>query len=332
MSDTDYEDPFGAELGAFDIVADSSAATARQQRIEAARKAARTYQAKIEEPGWYNSLDPDSRSKDLSRLVLFSLHHKYYERQYLEVVNAGCELLAGEVKEQSEVIDLVLRAAAKCDLEVQRRAEVLSLARRWREFPHLASLSLASARILAANSPLADPSTPASSSVTIPARDVSSGEVFAATLASLRLHPSLPIPRTFLASLLLRTGCPLLSSAISPLPADPADRPDTETSSSSASSEAALEREIAQLCLEGDSDPPASASQAGAVDLGTEPSSESTPAESRREILRRVVGVQMQRDQRAGGGGGDDQEGAPRNGDDPGAADSRDVGRNVRSL
>ena len=51
MSDTEYEDPFGAELGAFDIVADSSAATARQQRIEAARKAARSYQAKVEEPG-----------------------------------------------------------------------------------------------------------------------------------------------------------------------------------------------------------------------------------------------------------------------------------------
>lgn len=51
MTDTEYEDPFGAELGAFDIVADSSAATARQQRIEAARKAARSYQAKVEEPG-----------------------------------------------------------------------------------------------------------------------------------------------------------------------------------------------------------------------------------------------------------------------------------------
>lgn len=56
MSDNEYEDPFGAELGAFDIVVDSSAATARQQRIDAARKAARTYQAKIEEPGVRYSL------------------------------------------------------------------------------------------------------------------------------------------------------------------------------------------------------------------------------------------------------------------------------------
>lgn len=158
MTDAEYEDPFGAELGAFDIVADSSAATARQQRIEAARKAARSYQAKVEEPGvrpspllsflwartkltavvrvdqWYNSLDPTARAKDLARLVLYSLHDKYYDRRFLEVVDAGCELIAGEVKEQSEVIDLVLRAAAKCDIEVQRRKQVLDLARRWREY------------------------------------------------------------------------------------------------------------------------------------------------------------------------------------------------------
>lgn len=53
MSDPEaaYEDPFGAELGAFDLVADSSAADARQERIAAARKQARTYQAKVEEPG-----------------------------------------------------------------------------------------------------------------------------------------------------------------------------------------------------------------------------------------------------------------------------------------
>ena len=51
---------------------------------------------------WYNSLDPTARAKDLARLVLYSLHGKYYERRFLEVVDAGCELIAGEVKEQSE--------------------------------------------------------------------------------------------------------------------------------------------------------------------------------------------------------------------------------------
>lgn len=55
------EDPFGAELGAFDLVADSTAAVARQQRIDRARQAARTYQAKVEEPrvrtvGQYSAL------------------------------------------------------------------------------------------------------------------------------------------------------------------------------------------------------------------------------------------------------------------------------------
>ncbi|TKA53838.1 hypothetical protein B0A53_03628 [Rhodotorula sp. CCFEE 5036] len=309
MTDTEYEDPFGAELGAFDIVADSSAATARQQRIEAARKAARSYQAKVEEPGWYNSLDPTARAKDLARLVLYSLHGKYYERRFLEVVDAGCELIAGEVKEQSEVIDLVLRAAAKCDIEVQRRKQVLDLARRWREYassvhlhalrsnPHLASLSLASARILSANSPLA---------VAAPSRKedlpVSSGEVIAATLASLRLHPTLPIPQAFLACILREAGHPFLSSAISDPTLMSDDRPD-------AASE--VEREIEQVDLIGDGEP----AEGDAI------------VKARRDILRRVVGLPLQAE--LGGGAA---AGSALHGDDPGAEDSRAVGRNVRSL
>ncbi|KAG0666939.1 hypothetical protein C6P46_003649 [Rhodotorula mucilaginosa] len=280
MTDTEYEDPFGAELGAFDIVADSSAATARQQRIEAARKAARSYQAKVEEPGWYNSLDPTARAKDLARLVLYSLHGKYYERRFLEVVDAGCELIAGEVKEQSEVIDLVLRAAAKCDIE-----------------PHLASLSLASARILSANSPLA---------VAAPSRKedlpVSSGEVIAATLASLRLHPTLPIPQAFLACILREAGHPFLSSAISDPTLMSDDRPD-------AASE--VEREIEQVDLIGDGEP----AEGDAI------------VKARRDILRRVVGLPLQAE--LGGGAA---AGSALHGDDPGAEDSRAVGRNVRSL
>lgn len=297
MTDTEYEDPFGAELGAFDIVADSSAATARQQRIEAARKAARSYRAKVEEPGWYNTLDPTARAKDLARLVLYSLHDKYYEHRFLEVVDAGCELIAGEVKEQSEVIDLVLRAAAKCDLEVQRRKQVLDLARRWREYPHLASLSLASARILSANSLLAAAAA-ANRQEDLP---VSSGEVIAATLASLRLHPTLPIPQAFLASILLEAGHPLLSSAISDPTLMSDDRPD-------AASE--LEREINQVGLIGDGESAADGDEVDAI------------VKARRDILRRVVGLPLQ----AGAGS--------LHGDDPGAAaeDSRAVGRNVRSL
>ncbi|GAA5869451.1 hypothetical protein JCM3774_001456 [Rhodotorula dairenensis] len=322
MSDNEYEDPFGAELGAFDIVADSSAATARQRRIEAARKAARTYQAKIEEPGWYNSVDPDSGAKDLSRLVLYSLHHKYYERRYLEVVDAGCEVMTGDIKEQSEVIDLVLRSAVKCDVEVQRRKQVLDLARRWREYPHLASLSLASARILSANSPLAGAADTAaqaaaeeSPAAATSERDVadgltvSAGEVVDAALASLRLHPTLPIPRAFLASVLLRAGHPLLYDAISaPTAGTPSDRPEAA---------AELEGAIARLCLDGDSE-----SEKG--------DAAGTLAGVRRDILRRVVGLQPFADEQptptltAGTGTNGVESGA--------ASDSRAVGRSVRSL
>ncbi|POY75385.1 hypothetical protein BMF94_1542 [Rhodotorula taiwanensis] len=341
MSDSEaaYEDPFGAELGAFDLVADSSAADARQERIAAARKQARTYQAKVEEPGWYNSLSPSARDKDLSRLALFSMHHKYFERDYLQVVEAGCELIRGQVKEQSEVIDLVLRAAVKCDVAVQRRPEVLALAQRWHEYPHLPSLSLSSARILFANSDAtsshADPSS------------IPLAQVLAASLSSLRLHPSLPIPRSFLASF-LRIRHPLLSEAIAdPAIVDPrraeieaeVERVDLTAGSASSTTGGGVESTpspsvngAAAAALSGPRDHSASAPprpsslvaashRSSALDRDGEdaaPQANDAAAEARRVTLRRVIGLQL-----------DDP---PVSYGDAAATEYRDVGRNVRSL
>lgn len=136
---------------------------------------------------------------------------------------------------------------------------------------------------------------------------VSAGEVVAAALASLRLHPTLPIPRAFLASVLLQAGHPLLCAAIAdPTAVTPSDRPEAA---------AELEREIAQVCLVGDSE-------------SEEVDTAGSLAGVRRDILRRVVGLQQDQQSTAAlaAGAGTDglQSGA--------AADSRAVGRSVRSL
>lgn len=47
----DAGDLWENELGAFDLVVDDSAAAARAERIEASRRAAKSYTAKVEEPG-----------------------------------------------------------------------------------------------------------------------------------------------------------------------------------------------------------------------------------------------------------------------------------------
>lgn len=134
---------------------------------------------------------------------------------------------------------------------------------------------------------------------------MSSGEVIAATLASLRLHPTLPIPQAFLASILLEAGHPLLSSAITNPTLMSDDRPDAVSE---------LESEIEQVALIGDGE--SAAADGNEVDA---------IVKARRDILRRVVGLPLLHE---GGGAGS------LHGDHPGAADSdsRAVGRNVRSL
>ncbi|BGP27750.1 hypothetical protein Rt10032_c13g5096 [Rhodotorula toruloides] len=208
MSDT--ADLWESELGAFDIEVDDSAAAARRERIEASRRAAKGYTAKVEEPGWYNDPVEVARSKGPARPALFVLHQQYFQRRFEDAVRGGLELLRDGVKEETEVIDLVMRAAVRCGQE--RREDVLALARRWPEFPNLPSLSLVSARVLLANSPIARPTLSISSSDS-PLPPVSTREVLSATLSSLRTHPSLPSARSFL-STTLSSIHPLLAQTI----------------------------------------------------------------------------------------------------------------------
>ncbi|BGO95722.1 hypothetical protein NBRC10512_007422 [Rhodotorula toruloides] len=208
----DAADLWESELGAFDIEVDDSAAAARRERIEASRRAAKGYTAKVEEPGWFNDPDQVARSKGPARPALFALHQQYYLRRFGDVVHGGLDLLREGVKEETEVMDLVMRAALRCGQE--KREDVLGLARQWTEFPNLPSLSLVSARILLSNSSLAPPVSPAAPTLPDAAPpSVQPNEVLSASLSSLRIHPSLPSPRSFLSRILLSSH-PLLSQAI----------------------------------------------------------------------------------------------------------------------
>lgn len=151
MSEADLWD---SEFAGFEVDIDDSAALARAQRIEAARRAAQDYTAKIEEPGvrpfcscccshrgspptrfqWFNDPALAARSKGPARPALFALHEQYFTGRYSEVVDGGLALLdgVGEGKEESELLDLVMRAARRCGRETDQR--VLALARRWTEY------------------------------------------------------------------------------------------------------------------------------------------------------------------------------------------------------
>lgn len=115
-------------------------------------------------------------------------------------------------------------------------------------------------------------------------------EVLCASLASLRIHPSLPVPRSHLAAFLRRDYGLLSKVVLDPSQVEP--------------HRAELERLVAQVPL----------SDAGAAPA--DPAASSAPpeedTEGRRHLLRRVVGLL------------DSEADA--------AADSRDAGRNVRSL
>ncbi|GAA5998806.1 uncharacterized protein JCM10292_005713 [Rhodotorula paludigena] len=218
MSEADLWD---SEFAGFEVDIDDSAALARAQRIEAARRAAQDYTAKIEEPGWFNDPALAARSKGPARPALFGLHEQYFSGRYNEVVDGGIALLdgVGEGKEESELLDLVMRAARRCGRETDQR--VLALARRWTEYPNLPSLSYISAHILLLNSPLfpspslAPPpsSTPAPPPLPPSIPPVSPAEVLRASLASLRIHPLLPRPRALLAQILAPLH-PALSRAV----------------------------------------------------------------------------------------------------------------------
>ncbi|GAA5863662.1 hypothetical protein JCM8547_003685 [Rhodosporidiobolus lusitaniae] len=183
---------------------------ARAARIEAARRAGKQYEAKVEEPGWFNDPVLVARSKGPARPALFALHELYYRQQFREVVEGGFRLLEkGPGKEESEVRDVVLRAAVRCGVGKgegwERREEVRGLAARWREYPNLPALSFTSARILFSNSALS-PSPSTSNPVPV-------SEVLEASLSSLRLHPSQHSYHPLL-SLILRPSHPLLSEVI----------------------------------------------------------------------------------------------------------------------
>ncbi|GAA5972893.1 hypothetical protein JCM11641_003990 [Rhodosporidiobolus odoratus] len=206
MADSDL---FDLGFGDLDIEHDDSNAKARAERIAAARNAAKSYEAKIEEPGWFNDPVQATRSKGPARPVLFALHQQYFQREYEAVVQGGIKLLDGGLKEEQEVRDLVLRAALKGGLE--RRTDVLDVAKRWRDFPNLPALSFVSARVLFANSPLALSSSDAVSH-SMSASSTPPPEVLSASLASLRLHSQQP---TYLPLLIciLRPLHPLLAQA-----------------------------------------------------------------------------------------------------------------------
>ncbi|BGP43485.1 hypothetical protein JCM10449v2_007520 [Rhodotorula kratochvilovae] len=252
------------EFGGFEVEIDDSAAVARAERIAAARKAGKGYSAKFDEPGWFNDPAQAARAKGAARPALSALHQAYFERRFAEAVDRGLELLQAGVKEETEVLDLVMRAALRCGREREER--VLGLARRWREFPNLPSLSFISARILAASSPLSP--SPTASIAAPPAPQLDAAEPLAAALASLRLHPSLPAPRALLASLLSAAGHAALARAV-----DDPRRP----GEGEGEGEGALEREV--QALEG-------------------------LLERERETLRRVIGLggQAEKDEEEGVG------------------------------
>ncbi|GAA5821659.1 hypothetical protein JCM3770_003608 [Rhodotorula araucariae] len=203
MADADLLDEFGG----FEVEIDDSAAIARTERIAAARKAGKGYTAKFDEPGWFNDPAQAARAKGAARPALFALHQAYFERRFDTVVDGGLALLDAAVKEETEVLDLVMRAALRCGR--QRHARVQALARRWREFPNLPSLSYISARVLSSS-----PSASSSSPHSIPAAAAAPSEPIAAALASLRLHPALSAPRALLATLLASAGYTALAHAV----------------------------------------------------------------------------------------------------------------------
>ncbi|GAA5820922.1 hypothetical protein JCM11251_001878 [Rhodosporidiobolus azoricus] len=208
MADSDLLDAFGD----FDIEVDDSAAQARAERIEAARRAGQNYEAKIEEPGWFNDPVQVARSKGPARPALFALHQRYFQQCWAAAVEEGIALERAGVKEEAETRDLVMRAALRGGME--RRGEVLEMAKKWREFPNLPTLSFVSAKILFANSPLSPSFAPSSSShcptppptkgppTTHPAEVIPPLEVLEASLAALRLHPLQPLYHPLLASCL----------------------------------------------------------------------------------------------------------------------------------
>ncbi|BGP20143.1 hypothetical protein JCM10213_000772 [Rhodosporidiobolus nylandii] len=211
-----------AAFGDFEPDIDDSAeqaALARAERIAAARAASKVYEARVEEPGWFNDPAQVARAKGPARPALFALHERYFQQRYEEAVDGGLKLLKDGVKEEQEARDLVMRAALRCGREKQ--AEVVELAKLWREYPNLPALSFISARILFANSPMSSASsaspTPASAPESTPTAAecslIAPVEVLSASLASLRIHPQQPLYTPLLASM-LRPSHPLLAEAL----------------------------------------------------------------------------------------------------------------------
>ncbi|KAK4051587.1 hypothetical protein OIV83_002727 [Microbotryomycetes sp. JL201] len=142
------------------------AQTARDRRIEAARLAASSYKAKMEEPQWY--LDEESTQsyegpRPTVRPELFALEHYYLLGRYDLVKRRGLDFLndrhgneAGREHrslskdgsasiEDVQVLDAVMRSALKLD-EVDK--EVVEWARVYKTRPTAATLAYAAARVL----------------------------------------------------------------------------------------------------------------------------------------------------------------------------------------
>ncbi|KAM0789756.1 hypothetical protein ACM66B_006611 [Microbotryomycetes sp. NB124-2] len=147
--------------------------TARERRIEAARLAASSYNAKMEEPQWFLDTDSTQSSegpRSTIRPELFALEHYYLLGEFALVKRRGLDFLNNQRRanerngqdkakpssgsndgasaasgEESQVLDAVMRSALKLD-EVDR--EVVEWARLYKTRPTAATLAYTAARVL----------------------------------------------------------------------------------------------------------------------------------------------------------------------------------------
>ncbi|GAA6059563.1 hypothetical protein JCM10212_000619 [Sporobolomyces blumeae] len=200
------------DFGDLDLEVDTSAADARQARIALAREQAKAYSVKVENERWFQDPVEIARMKDPTRPALFSLHHLYYSRQWLDAVENGLDLIEVGLKEESEVMDLVMRAWIKgegSDEAVKRKVhDVVRIAQRWREFPNQPSICHVSAQILSLASSSRSPSRSPSASDADLVRTALS-----ASLASLRLNRTQPPFLSTLSDILSRLD-PVLATAL----------------------------------------------------------------------------------------------------------------------
>ncbi|ORY52175.1 hypothetical protein BCR35DRAFT_356046 [Leucosporidium creatinivorum] len=138
----------------FEVDDDEPVSNARAERIAAAREAAASYQAKIEEPRWFMAENVQATKPGATRPEFFVLHQLYIDGAFEEVQTRAMALFARERKggaEDVELMDIALRACLKSGQKVT--PEVLELARGYATRPTHPSLAFSASRIFAASPP-----------------------------------------------------------------------------------------------------------------------------------------------------------------------------------